>query len=322
MSYSDYFKEVDKGASLEEKIATIKYNIGCSANIRKQISAWGGGTLLTVASTNIPEETTKTENEIISDGTDNETNSLYNEISLLDTSDLSEEETINKIKSIIGTRISSIMINRIKLLLYKEYIIYNKMILAATNKDELEELYIIIANIKTKIELLDELEELEDEQETEDLMTATNNNLFFLLSDTGKVIALESLRKNVPREYYPAFKELLVGLKEGKAKGLKRLSRYGYLELKDFKIRVIFDKLSNGNYVILDCFMKKVDTGISYRNNLANRSNQYQRKQESYLNNYKNSDFIKEHEGYLAEILSLLDSKVLEGEENHETRSI
>lgn len=43
MTCDDSFKEIDRNASLEEKIATIKYNIGWSANIRKQISAWGGG---------------------------------------------------------------------------------------------------------------------------------------------------------------------------------------------------------------------------------------------------------------------------------------
>lgn len=206
-------------------------------------------------------------------------------------------------------------------MLYKEYVIYSKMLLQTSTKSELAELQILINAITSKIELLDELEELEEEKELTEPITE-NNNLFFLLSDSGNVIALESLRKNVPREYYPVFKELLLGLKEGKAKGLKRLARYGYLELKNFKIRVIFDKLSTGNYIILDCFMKKVDTGVSYRNNLANRYNQYQNKKNLYLDQITNPEFIKKHESYLAEILTLLDSKTLEGESLYETRSI
>jgi len=237
---------------------------------------------------------------------------------LLDISGLSEEELITKIRNLIGDELNSITVNRIKLLLYKECIIYNRMLLGAES-EEASELRNMLSILRTKIEVLDELEELEEEQEISDDITS-NNNIFFLLSDTGNVIALESLRKNVPRDYYPAFKELILGLKE--AKGLKKLRKYGYLELKDFKIRVIFDKLSNGNYIILDCFMKKVDTGVSYRNNLANRTRQYQRKIDYYLSNYSKQDFIERHEGYLAEILNLLDSKTLEGNGENEARAI
>lgn len=223
----------------------------------------------------------------------------------------------------MGNNPTSFLINKLKLMLYKEYVIYSKMLLQASTKSELAELQILINAITSKIELLDELEELEEEKELTEPITE-NNNLFFLLSDSGNVIALESLRKNVPREYYPVFKEILLGLKEGKAKGLKRLAGYGHLELKvnGPGIRIIFDKLSDNNYIILDCFMKKVDTGVSYRNNLANRYNQYQSKKNLYLDQITNPEFIKKHESYLAEILTLLDSKTLEGESLYETRSI
>ncbi len=320
MSYNDYFREAKEGASLEEKIEIIKNNNLQASNMRREIGAWGGGSLqVSKNQTNISIESNPVDKP--SDEIDNNAKELYDEISLLELQGLSEEEILNRIRKILGKDANYTTISKIKLLLYKECIIYNRMILAATDPSEIADLREMLASIKLKIESLDELEELEDEQEVEEYIT-TNNNIFFLLSETGKIIALESLRKNIPRDYYPAFKELLLGLKAGKAKGLKRLKRHGYLELKDFKIRVTFDKLSNGNYIILDCFMKKVDTGISYRNNLANRTSQYQRKQKQFLADHTNEEFIKEHEGYFIEILSLLESKDLEGEEKNVARSI
>lgn len=268
----------------------------------------------------IPEASVKTTTSS-EESNDKEVKSLYDQISLLDINELSEEEIINKLKSILGTSLTINITNKIKLLLYKEFIIYNKMLLEATDDFEIEEIRTVLASIKTKIDLLDDLEELEDEQEVEESITA-NNNIFFLLSDNGNIVALESLRKHVPRDYYPAFKELIMALKEGKVKNIKRLTRYGILELKDFKIRVLFDRLKNGNYIIIDCFMKKVDTGVSYRNNLSNRASKYHDKKDFYLSEINKPEFIKKHEGYLAEVLNLLDSKVLEGVEENETRTI
>lgn len=322
MSYKDYFHEPDISMTLAQKIELIKFNTNAAANLASQIKAGGGVTLQPTSNIIVPSlEQSEIKNNKSEESSDKEVEKLYNKISLLDITNLSEEEIINRIKSIMGNNPTSFLINKLKLMLYKEYVIYSKMLLQASTKSELAELQILINAITSKIELLDELEELEEEKELTEPITE-NNNLFFLLSDSGNVIALESLRKNVPREYYPVFKEILLGLKEGKAKGLKRLAGYGYLELKNFKIRVIFDKLSTGNYIILDCFMKKVDTGVSYRNNLANRYNQYQNKKNLYLDQITNPEFIKKHESYLAEILTLLDSKTLEGESLYETRSI
>lgn len=317
MPYEDYFKSCKPNSPLEEKIAIIKQNNKKAFNMEKEIASWSKEPIQITEIKEISPKSAKA--PILKIEIADDTKNIYNKISLLEINDLTEEEILSKLKEIIG-QFSYIVINQIKLLLYKEGIIYKRMILDSSNEEEIKELNKAIAAIQLKIELLDELEELEEEQEVEEAIT-NNNNLFFLLSDTGKVIALESLRKNVPREYYSAFKELLLGLKVGNAKNLKRLRRYNFLQVKDFKIRIIFEKLSNGNYVILDCFMKKVDTGISYRNNLANRLKEYQKNKDNFLNKYLDEDFIKEHESYLAEILNILDNKTLEGVAN-ETRII
>lgn len=326
MSYKDYFREPDISMTLAQKIELIKFNVNAAANLASQIKAGGGVTLQPTSNITVPSlEQSEIKNNKSEESSDKEVEKLYNKISLLDITNLSEEEIMNRIKSIIGNNPTSFLINKLKLMLYKEYVIYSKMLLQASTKSELAELQILINAITSKIELLDELEELEEEKELTEPITE-NNNLFFLLSDSGNVIALESLRKNVPREYYPVFKELLLSLKEGRTKKVKMLSQKGYLELKVKAngpgIRIIFDKLSDNNYVILDCFMKKFDTSILYRNTLINRSNQYQNKKNLYLGQITNLEFIKKHEGYLAEILTLLDSKTLEGESLYETRSI
>jgi len=320
MAYENYFKEPSTSMTIEEKIELAKSNIATAAALTKEmktLQATKNATIETISDNIVcsssSKETIKTE--------DKQVEELANKISLLDIDGLSLEEIMSELNKILGIYNNQLIINKIKLMLYKEYLIYNKMILTVDSEIELQEIQDMMNTITTKIDLLDEMEELDIEEDLTDEITG-NNNLFFLLSDSGKVIALESLRKNVPRDYYSAFKELIIGLKEGKLKGTKKLRRHGYLELKNFKIRVTFDKLSNGNYIILDAFMKKVYTSVSYRNNLANKTSRYQQKREFYLAKHKDPEFLKEHEGYLAEVLTLLDNKTLEGDDLNETKAI
>lgn len=321
MSYEDYFKDIGQNLTLEEKIAIIKDNISSAAALTKEIKEHKKSNI------NNSENTPKNYVEVISStnvdsfgSLDQEFKNLYNKISMLDISELKDEEISSKLKKLLGDNTSFINISRIKLLLYKEGIIYSKMLLDAKSKEEISELQNLIASLKTKIEFLDEEEELEEEETLED--DNKENNIFFLLSNKDNIIALESLRKNVPKDYYQAFKKLIIGLKTGKLKGMKRLHRQGYFELKDFKIRIIFDKLSDGNYIILDAFMKKFDTSLFYRNILAGRRREYEAKKEMYLSKHTNPEFIKEHEGYLAELIALLDSKTLEEGDRNEARTI
>lgn len=311
MIYNSYFKDADDNATLEEKIELIKQNNKSASLLRNEINARGGGVVLDISS-----PTSSTQNSARNEANKRECLEedfihLYNQISLLDLNDFTGEDTFYQLRKMLGN-VDPFIIDEIKLMLYKESILYGKMLLNSTDFGEIQELERSIKSITAKLELFDELEE-EKEEEDIPLESTQNNNLFFLESASGKVIALESLRKNIPCEYYPVFKELLLGLKEGKLSGIKKLHRLDFLQIKDFKVRIIFDKLSNGNYIILDCFIKKVYSNSSYRNNLINRKKEYQKRKSYYFANYPKPEFILEHQSYLAEILSLLDSRTLEG---------
>lgn len=324
MSYNNYFAEINPDLSLDEKITMIKGNVETASRLRSEIRALSTPAAVCLNKTELQTLSNPNTNKVEKEGS--KLKALCDQISLLDISNLTEEEIISKLRAILGNDINIITIEKIKLMLYKELIIYNKMILTTEDKIELKELQESIETIRTIITLLDEIE-LEEEEEVSEIVTENNNNIFFLLSDTGKIIALESLRKNIPKEYYTVIKQMINNLKTGKARDIKKLVDIEFFELRvknhGAGIRLLFDKLSNGNYIIIDCFMKKVEgVGLSIRNTLDNRNNQYKNKKEYYLNRINNPDFIKEHEGYLAEVLSLLDSKELEGDELNNGRTI
>lgn len=78
-----------------------------------------------------------------------------------------------------------------------------------------------------------------------------------------------------------------------------------FFEVRDDDIRVIFAKLSNGNYIIIDVILKKEDWSRSYQDNLFNRTNQYLRFKDYYLEHIEDLDFIYSHFKIYEDVLSL-----------------
>ena len=321
MSYNDYFQSSTPNLSFEEKIALFKSNSFKAIELRSQINNSQSNKLARVQALpnedkTIKEDTTKPIE------TSPFIKEIYDRISILNINSLEEYEILEKIKAIFSGNLNSITINKIKLLLYKDYILYSKMLLSVENEKDALKLQNLISDILIKIEALDEIEELENEEDYEE---ESPKKLFFLLSESGKVIALESLRKDIPTEYYEDYKKLILALKQGYAKGVKKLVKKSYSELRIRRpgLRLLFSKLDNDSYLIIDVFVKKIDSGdYLYNNQLNNLNNQHLRAKDTYKARCGEEDFIKEHEGYLSEILTLLTSENLEGEKDVNRRSI
>lgn len=316
MSNNSYFSAVSDKTPLEEKIAIIKQNYINCAQVVKEIANLQSNSTPSIDSENKLGEgiAFSNINTQIKDDIDLEFESIYSKISSLELGDLKEEDIIKKINEIVPTTHNryDCIINKLKLKLYEEIIFYSQIAISASTSKDFLEIKQLIKELKRKILFLDELEQEKELTET----TTVDNHLFFLTTNGGNIPFLESLRKNVPAEYYPQFKELLLEMKNGVFKGLKKFNGLGYFEVKEFKIRITFDKLSNGNYIILDAFMKKEDTSGYYNKMLQNRSGQYIKCKDYYVKKQYEEDFQTLHEGYLAEALTLLDQRNLEGEQN------
>lgn len=321
MSYNDYFQSSTPDLSFEEKVHLFKSNSSKAIELRSQINNSQNSNLVRVQALPNEDKTIK-ENTTKPLETSPFIKEIYDRISILNINSLEEYETLEKIKVIFSGNLNNITINRIKLLLYKDYILYSKMLLSVDNEKDALKLQKLISDILIKIEALDEIEELENEEDYEE---ESPKKLFFLLSESGKVIALESLRKDIPTEYYEDYKKLILALKQGYAKGVKKLVKKSYSELRIRRpgLRLLFSKLDNDSYLIIDVFVKKINSGdYLYNNQLNNLNNQHLGAKDAYKARCGKEDFIKEHEGYLSEILTLLTSENLEGEIDVNRRSI
>ncbi len=143
----------------------------------------------------------------------------------------------------------------------------------------------------------------------EELENDVEKNLFFLTTNNENVVAYESLKKEVPRDYYNDFLTIFTNLKKGNLKGIKRFKNKAIYEIKMFKIRVIFIILDQNNFVILDAFMKKYDTSKAYRERILKLNAVITQYLNYYKDNKDNLDFQGIHNGYYDELINLLTSE-------------
>ncbi len=300
MLYEDYFKTPSKDATITEKIAIIKSNYQIAQKLKDRLKTAPETPYLAESLLTKPAQM---ESNPVTSTVNAKLDALATKISLLDSDTYSDEELSTFLKKYLEEYNLSNW--ELKLKLYEEIIGYQKLIIELTSPEDLMELKSTISDLYRKINLLDALEE-----EQELLETATeNNNIFFLTSLSENIYFFESIRKNVPKEYYPDFITLLENIKNGKFPGLKKLQALSYFEIKLFKIRLTFAKLSSNNYLIIDGFMKKEDTSAYYKSMLVNRNNQFLAAKEKYFNSMFNPDFINIHTNYYNDIIAFLSLK-------------
>lgn len=129
---------------------------------------------------------------------------------------------------------------------------------------------------KEKLNLIDkalnEKEQVIEEEQVE-------NNLVFVPTSGGNIRVLEEIDK-IPVEYHERFLGLLNSIKDGTFKNIKRFTSnnqatYGLYEVRDFKTRVVFDRIGENDYAIITIFIKKCDNDKGYIEQLKKKIAEY-----------------------------------------------
>lgn len=138
------------------------------------------------------------------------------------------------------------------------------------------------------------------------------NNIIFLTSPTGNIYAEGDLF-NIDSEYYQGFKNLIVSIEDGTFKNVKRFKSVnnilqGISEVREFKRRIVFDRVSKNTYIIIHIFTKKTNCDLGYVNQLSSRV-EYYKKVQSEIIKLLSDSYIEDNEAILNEIKNGLDSK-------------
>lgn len=189
-------------------------------------------------------------------------------------------------------------------------------------------------------EKVTEEEKIEFEKDVNDLTTTINSIVGYTLQasfsmtedrkeDKNQLIFLQSegtprifqSMKSIDNEYYEAFSELLNSIIDGTFKGFKAFTNNenitGVYEVRGFKTRIIFDRIDNDKFIILDAFIKKCDKDLRYRNNLTNIVSIYRREKESLQRLVKDASFIEQQQTFQKNLFEMLENpkkKVLHNE--------
>ena len=147
------------------------------------------------------------------------------------------------------------------------------------------------------------------EQETEEIQ----NNLIFVPTSSGNIRVLEELN-DISQEYFPGFKGLFESIIDGSFKNVKRFNssnskNSGISEVKDFKIRVVYDRIGPNDYAVITAFIKKSDRDRGYLEALNLKIKNYEAQKEELKNNLSNPEFIKIQNQYTNELLNMLETK-------------
>lgn len=297
------FQQVPDDASLEEKISVIKSNYVEADKMRNEISS------LKVSSLNTNPLTVLVEPQKVNEGKSNpedaELSEIFKKIVSLDTMNLTEEEILEELRKIISTSNPrfNFLIERLKILLYKDIVLYSKMYIDADNQELKTEVERLVEDLRNKICLLDDIVLPDDF-----VMNTPELNLYFLTQDGDAVLA-DTILKRLHQDSYYKLEMILKDLKKGRLKRFKRLTTIPVMELgcKDF--RLFIDQLNGNSFIILDGFIKKAVSSQYYNSIIRNRFKQYQKAKSEYIQKLNDPDFIAMHTEYFENILKLLNNR-------------
>ena len=138
------------------------------------------------------------------------------------------------------------------------------------------------------------------------------NNLVFVPTLSGNIRALDDL-EHIPSEYYSRFKDLFDSIVDGTFKNVKVFASnsplYGITEVRGFKVRVVFTRLSSDTYAIITAFVKKSDKDKLYNESLNNIVREYRGLEASLKANLNNPEFMKENEKSVQQLWNILAPK-------------
>lgn len=225
----------------------------------------------------------------------------YEPIKELDVSNLTDDELDSEIGNYIPSSDNRVVIIRVKAEIMREVIEYKKMSMDndfQSDKEMLNEIRDIINSLNRKLLSIDRV--LNREMKDNSFKRKIENKIVFLTTKSGNNVLWRDL-KDIPDEYYPEFKGLLDSIIDGTFKNLKKFYstnkvNNGLLEVKDFKTRIIFDRLDKNTFIILSAFMKKVDIDRFYMQNIDNIATNYRLNENYYKELIKDSEKMEEQE--------------------------
>lgn len=138
------------------------------------------------------------------------------------------------------------------------------------------------------------------------------NNIVFLTSPAGNIYAEGDLA-NIDSEYYQGFKDLIESIENGTFKNVKRFKSVnnvlqGISEVREFKRRIVFDRVNKNTYIIIHVFTKKSNCDMGYVNQLSSRI-EYYKKVKCEVIKLLSDSYIEDNEAILTEIKNGLDCK-------------
>lgn len=315
------FINVSEEATIEELEKVIKYNIGRASILRdniKELDRVERTKGKSIKISEIPASNT----EIIEDTETEQQEYIYYYHNMQEElkNKTDSKEVITAINSTLPSQENKNYFNivsRIKLELLKEIHELDTML----TEDEISEDPKFKQDIdeeKRKLyEIIGIINYLQTEKTHEQVErnTSINNKLVFLETPSGSIYAENDLY-SIPEEYYESFAGLLQSIKNGTFKNVKMLNGSNQVicavsEVKDFKTRVVFDRIDTNTYAIISIFVKKCDIDNAYRTSLANRIDYYKKNRPYLVEMAKDSEFMDKNSTIEDKLLTGLKEKNL-----------
>lgn len=190
------------------------------------------------------------------------------------------------------------IMNRLIVNLLKEIKEFNEFL--ATSSLELEERQAFEKEkdekrilMESLIAFRDKVDVVEEEKEEE-----RKNTIIYLQSPSGNYY-VDSDEKKIEIEYYKSFWGLLESIQNGTFKNVRFFSANnllnGLVEVKDFKTRIVFQRIERDVHCILAVFMKKVDVDAYYKEYLATRFSRYKQTLEVIKKSLKDERYLEKN---------------------------
>ena len=303
------FEDISEIFTLDELENIVKKNILTASNIRKEIKDLDELSSPVSFNKKGIEGVIKNNYENLSDDL-SEYEYYYQNIKNIPIgTDLEELKKI--IRENLPSKNNSNYFNIILYIKYKideEILTYASLIEQCNTSSDisiLNDIKICIEYLKIKLSFIDKIDyEVKNNENSNEL-----NNIIFLRSTMGNNYPLSDL-ESISDDYYYGINELYESIKNNTFKGVKRFSGNndkisGVSKVRYHLIRIVFDRLNENTYIILQVLIKKTQNDFGYLNTVSTRFSKYNKKE--IIDSLLNKDFIeknKEEQEKFEKILS------------------
>lgn len=172
-----------------------------------------------------------------------------------------------------------------------------------------EETFEFLNELKEKRSRFDKILEYRDHKEELEVLEEEENQLIYLESFYGNTYALNDIKK-IDVQFYDGFLELLESIQNGTFKNIKAFQNNqklnGLLEVKGFHERIIFKRMSETIYAIIDIFVKKDKYDGGYAIHLKSRAENFWSQFESLKKLINNEEYLEAQSKITEEIKKTL----------------